>query len=180
MQVIQLNPDLFRRHAEGDVLATEQILTQAQPSLRRLARKVAANLPRTISLTSDDLQQEGAIGVMRGLRRFNPERETDFEAYAMKCAHAAMIDAIRPHRLSQQLTQAGMQLEQPARRQTLEPDFWQHTLRDLTQTERQVIEWYFLENLSMRVITERLGGIGPTAGNRILNHALQIMRERLS
>ncbi len=178
MQVIQLNQELFRRHAEGDLLATEQILKEAQPSLRRLARKVAVGLPVTSSLTSDDLQQEGAIGVMRGLRRFDPERETDFEAFAMRCAHGAMIDAIRSHRSSDQFIQSEMDV--PARHSSLEPDFWQHTLRDLNPTERQVIEWYFQENLSMRVITERLGGIGPVAGNRILNQALQIMRARLS
>ncbi len=43
----------------------------------------------------DDLYQEGMIGLLYAIRRFDPERSENFEAFASTCIKNRLLDALR-------------------------------------------------------------------------------------
>ena len=43
----------------------------------------------------DDLYQEGMVGLLRAVRRYDPERGAGFEAFASVCIRRQVIDALR-------------------------------------------------------------------------------------
>lgn len=43
----------------------------------------------------EDLYQEGMIGLLYAIRRYDPERSDNFEAYASMCIKSRLIDALR-------------------------------------------------------------------------------------
>jgi RNA polymerase sigma factor (sigma-70 family) len=62
----------------GDVSAREELLEQFMPVIRRAARTYAG----MSALTSEELEQEGVVGLFLALGRFDPERGVPFSAYA--------------------------------------------------------------------------------------------------
>lgn len=46
----------------------------------------------------DDLVQEGMIGLLKAIRRYSPERNDNFEAYASLCIRRQVYDAVRRSR----------------------------------------------------------------------------------
>ena len=46
----------------------------------------------------DDLVQEGMIGLLKAIRRYSPERNDNFEAYALLCIRRQVYDAVRRSR----------------------------------------------------------------------------------
>ena len=82
--VLELNPDgpyskeekRIMRHGQR---AKDRMVTGNMRWVFTLARKY---LPVAISLTFDDLVQEGTIGLIRGVEKFDPERGYKFSTYA--------------------------------------------------------------------------------------------------
>lgn len=93
-----LATDLVRRAQEGDTAAREQLVGRLLPLVSALARRF-----RTEGLDQTDLIQEGIVGLLRALERYDPDRGVPFAAYASWWIRQSMQEArgdfIRPLRL---------------------------------------------------------------------------------
>src|SRR5579885_1866862 len=91
-------PDLVRRAQAGDPAAREQLIGRLLPLVSSLARRF-----RTEGLDQTDLIQEGVVGLLRALERYDPARGVPFPAYATwwirQALQEARSDFIRPFRL---------------------------------------------------------------------------------
>jgi RNA polymerase sigma factor (sigma-70 family) len=90
--------ELLRRAKAGDMVARERLIGKLLPLVSSLARRF-----RTEGLDQTDLIQEGIVGVLRALERYDPERGVPFVAYASwwirEALQEARSDFIRPFRL---------------------------------------------------------------------------------
>jgi RNA polymerase primary sigma factor len=82
----------------GDADARARVVEGALPLLRRWARAYSGR-----GVEVDDLVQDGVVGLLRALTRFDPERGVPFGAYARHWIRQAMQQAVaegmRPYRL---------------------------------------------------------------------------------
>ena len=80
---------LLNRYHKGDKKAFEQLV--------KANIKLVTGLARTYKdhgVEYDDLVQEGTIGLMRAIERFNPNRKVPFPAYAKWWIHQAFVQAL--------------------------------------------------------------------------------------
>jgi RNA polymerase sigma factor (sigma-70 family) len=86
------------RAQAGDPAAREQLIDRLLPLVSALARRY-----RTEALDQTDLIQEGIVGVLRALERYEPQRGVPFAAYATWWIRQGLQDTrsdfIRPFRL---------------------------------------------------------------------------------
>ena len=89
---------LVRRAQAGDSLAREQLINRLLPLVAATARRY-----RTEGLDQTDLVQEGLVGLLRALERFDPQRGVPFQAFAVwwirEALQSARSDFMRPFRL---------------------------------------------------------------------------------
>jgi len=89
---------LARRAQAGDGSAQEELIRRLLPLVEATARRY-----RTEGLEQADLRQEGVVGLLRALQRFDPSRGVPFAAYATwwvrQSLQEARSDFIRPMRL---------------------------------------------------------------------------------
>ncbi|MBP9227155.1 MAG: RNA polymerase sigma factor FliA [Sulfuritalea sp.] len=78
--------------AQG-VLAKEQRVTQYAPLVKRMAFLLMAKLPASVDV--DDLIQNGMIGLLDALDRFEEGLGAQFETYAVQRIRGAMLDGLR-------------------------------------------------------------------------------------
>lgn len=91
--------DELVRHAQaGDRRAREELIERMLPLVNSISRTY-----RTTGLEHADLVQEGCVGILRALRRFDPDRGVPFPAYAAFWVRQALqelhSDFVRPLRL---------------------------------------------------------------------------------
>ena len=90
--------ELVRRAQAGDPQAREELIQHLLPLVNSIARAY-----RTTGLEHPDLVQEGCVGILRALQRFDPDRGVPFPAYAALWIRQALqelrSDFIRPLRL---------------------------------------------------------------------------------
>ena len=77
------------RVARGDETAAEQLVTAMTPLLTGMARRFEGRVPRA------DLEQAGAIGLLRAARSFDPEQGTPFGGYAAPFVMGEMLTCVR-------------------------------------------------------------------------------------
>jgi RNA polymerase sigma factor (sigma-70 family) len=92
-------PSLLVRQAQaGDPRAREELIQRLLPLVGSIARSYGVS-----GLSRADLVQEGCVGILRALRRYDPDRGVPFEAYAALWIRQALqelrSDFIRPLRL---------------------------------------------------------------------------------
>jgi RNA polymerase sigma factor (sigma-70 family) len=89
---------LARRAQTGDTAAREELIQRLLPLVHSTARRY-----RTEGLEEADLLQEGIVGLLRALQRFDPERGVPFAAFATwwirQSLQEARSDFMRPMRL---------------------------------------------------------------------------------
>jgi RNA polymerase sigma factor (sigma-70 family) len=89
---------LARRAQTGDEAAREELIRRLLPLVHSTARRY-----RTEGLEQADLLQEGIVGLLRALQRFDPERGVPFAAFATwwirQSLQEARSDFMRPLRL---------------------------------------------------------------------------------
>jgi RNA polymerase sigma factor (sigma-70 family) len=89
---------LARRAQAGDAAAREELIRRLLPLVHSTARRY-----RTEGLEQADLLQEGIVGMLRALQRFDPERGVPFAAFATwwirQSLQEARSDFMRPMRL---------------------------------------------------------------------------------
>ncbi|MER3452567.1 MAG: RNA polymerase sporulation sigma factor SigH [Acidimicrobiia bacterium] len=82
--------ELVARYRGGDVDALETLLER----YRRFARAKARGY-FLIGADSDDIEQEGLIGLYKAVRDFRPDRQASFRAFAELCITRQIITAIK-------------------------------------------------------------------------------------
>jgi RNA polymerase sigma factor (sigma-70 family) len=89
---------LVRRAQRGDDTAREELINRLLPLVSRFARRY-----RTEGLDHTDLLQEGVVGLLRALERYDPGRGVTFPVFASLWVRQALQEArsdfIRPFRL---------------------------------------------------------------------------------
>jgi RNA polymerase sigma factor (sigma-70 family) len=89
---------LARRAQAGDSAAREELIRRLLPLVHSTARRY-----QTEGLEQADLLQEGIVGLLRALQRFDPERGVPFAAFATwwirQSLQEARSDFMRPTRL---------------------------------------------------------------------------------
>jgi RNA polymerase sigma factor (sigma-70 family) len=90
--------ELARRARAGERQAREALIERMLPLVNSIARG-----HRTAGLEQADLVQEGCVGILRALQRFDPDRGVPFSVYAALWIRQALqelrSDFIRPLRL---------------------------------------------------------------------------------
>lgn len=85
--------DLLRRSGSGDSKATERLVG----SHLRFVIKIAGRY-RGLGPPMNDLIQDGILGLIQAVRRFDPERNVRLSTFAMFWIRAAIQDSIRRSR----------------------------------------------------------------------------------
>ena len=80
---------LFKEYHKGDKKAYDQIVVANMKLVKAIARGYKDH-----GVEYDDLVQEGTIGLMTAIERFDPKRKTQFPAYARWWIHQALIQAL--------------------------------------------------------------------------------------
>jgi RNA polymerase nonessential primary-like sigma factor len=81
--------ELLRAAKHGDVEAQRHVVEQLLPSVRRIANRYGA-----FGMSADDLAQEGALGLLDAIERFDPRREDDFATFARWRVRRAILNAL--------------------------------------------------------------------------------------
>ena len=82
--------DLVARYHAGDQAALDVLLQR----YRRFARSKARGY-FLVGADSDDIEQEGMIGLYKAVRDYRPDREAGFRAFAELCVTRQVISAIK-------------------------------------------------------------------------------------
>jgi RNA polymerase sigma factor (sigma-70 family) len=157
--------DLVRRAQAGDTQAREELIQRLLPLVNSIARRY-----RTAGLERADLVQEGAVGVLRALQRFDPDRGVPFSIYAAYWIRQALqelrSDFIRPLRLPPkalrqlaQLKSAHFQIYADQHRDASLTELSTSTDIDLGQ-----VEAILRADASTRSIDEPIGGLEGEIG----------------
>jgi RNA polymerase sigma factor FliA len=86
--------DLWRRYkSNGDAGARERLVVAYSPLVKYMAGKLGASLPAHVE--EADLISYGLGGLISAIERFDLDRETKFETYAMTRIRGAIIDELR-------------------------------------------------------------------------------------
>lgn len=88
------NEELCILAKEGNADAESMLIANLLPSLKALAAKFEAQYSG-LQIESDDLLQEGAIGFLRAVHSFRPEKGNLFQTYASRVSENAMMDYVR-------------------------------------------------------------------------------------
>ena len=157
----QIAPEQLVRAKAGDERALAGIISRMMPQVRFGAYSLPAE-----GLDSEDLVQEGLIGLMHAIGTYVPEKGVKFETYGASCIQNAQISALRAARrkkhgplnssvpLSEEQTIPGPE-EAAIQQEQLE--LWQARFRSqLSERERQVLT-LVLKGDSYREIAEILG-----------------------
>ena len=78
--------------AQG-VLAKEQLVSKYVPLVKRIAFHLMAKLPASVEV--DDLVQNGMIGLLDAMSRYEEGLGAQFETYAVQRIRGAMLDGLR-------------------------------------------------------------------------------------
>lgn len=132
-------PGLVRQAQAGDTEARERLIGRLLPLVSSLARRF-----RSEGLDQTDLIQEGIVGLLRALDRYEPDRGVPFPAYATLWIRQSLQDArsdfIRPFRLPpkalrqlSQLKSEHQRIYQTERRSAGIPELAERTKVELEQ-----------------------------------------------
>ncbi len=94
----------------GDAAAREQLLERNMGFVRKLAREIHRQTGES-GLDVDDLVQEGCIGLLSAVDRFDAGKGASFLAYAASAIRNAMTDCVRAalSQFEQRMTGDGLQ-----------------------------------------------------------------------
>lgn len=135
---------LVHRARTGDAAAQEELIRRLLPLVQSTARRY-----RTEGLDQADLLQDGIVGLLRALQRFDPDRGVPFAAFASWWIRQSLQEArsefIRPMRLPpkalrqlSQLKSEHQRIYQGERRSAGVAELAQRTSIDLEQAEALV------------------------------------------
>src|SRR6266516_3046512 len=157
--------ELVRRAQSGDLQAREKLIERMLPLVNSIARAY-----RTARLEHADLVQEGCVGVLRALQRFDPNRGVPFPAYAAWWVRQALqewrSDFLRPFRLPPQALSQLQQLQHEHQRIYAEEhrDASVAELAESTAIDRDQVEALRRADAATRSIDEPVAGLDGELG----------------
>ena len=80
------------------LLSSRQGNPEAEEALIRRYGRLIRSLARPFFLTGgdgEDLMQEGMLGLLNAIRRFDPQEETSFRTFAVLCIRSSLYSALR-------------------------------------------------------------------------------------
>lgn len=80
-------------NSTGSLADRNKVVTEYWPLVGKIARQVYRRIKGTVSV--DELQSFGAVGLIEAVERFNPEIQTSFEGYASIRIRGSIIDELR-------------------------------------------------------------------------------------
>src|SRR5204863_9970440 len=83
------HPTLLAAARRGDRLSRERLIGEYLPVVRAIASRY-----RDLGVPLDDLVQEGSLGVLEAISRFDTRRSDDFESYARFRIRRAIRNAL--------------------------------------------------------------------------------------
>jgi RNA polymerase sigma factor for flagellar operon FliA len=86
-------PSLWRRCADGDELARQQLLTEHLGLVHFVARQIARGLAADVDF--DELVSAGTLGLMSALESFDPGRGLAFSTFAAPRIRGSILDELR-------------------------------------------------------------------------------------
>jgi len=186
--------ELLERSREGDSAALHVLLER----YRRFARSKARGY-FLVGADSDDIEQEGMIGLYKAIRDFRPDRQASFRAFAELCITRQIITAIKTatrqkHRpLNQYLSISGVRGGDDQHERTIEEllddhaaDPAEHVVRSerMNAMRRSMTE--MLSSLEVEVLRLYVDGnsyqqIGEQLGRhtKSIDNALQRIKRKL-
>ena len=184
--------ELWRAAKAGDAEAEEQLIERYAVTVRMCARPYFL-----AGGDSEDLLQEGMIGLLTAVRRFDPNRDVTFKTFAQRCVVTRLLSAVRTasrskHRpLNDYISFESPQFDERQIMSTgnlRDPEelvitkeltdelhlVWSEKLSGL---ERQILQLY-LEGMSNRDIAERVGRSEKSVDNAVqrVRHKLTVQR----
>ena len=87
------DPQLDSMYTAQGTLQKEELVSQYAPLVKRIAYHLMARLPASVE--ADDLVQNGMIGLLDALSRFEEGMGAQFETYAVQRIRGAMLDGLR-------------------------------------------------------------------------------------
>lgn len=177
--------ELIQKLREGDERIMDYILEKYKPLVLR-----KANAMFLIGGDTDDLIQEGMIGLFKAIRDYRSDRETSFFHFAELCINRQLYSAVEASNRKKhvplntyesfysQTTEEGKSLaetlltdqmddpEQLVIEQENFTAFWEQLREQLSALERQVLDAY-LEGKNYRQIAEELGKSPKTIDNAL-------------
>ena len=186
--------ELVRRARDGDRRSLDLLLRRHRALVRSVARRYFLR-----GQDSDDVLQEGTIGLYKAIRHFDVEQETTFRSYAELCISRQILTAIKDaNRLKHTALNVSVSLDapssdhegRPATRERLlmsrafNPEVFviaadearalKDTLRrGLTRLEEDVLH-LFLDGKSYEQIAQKLG-----SERKHIDNALQRVRSKV-
>lgn len=177
--------ELIQKLREGDERIMDYILEKYKPLVLR-----KANAMFLIGGDTDDLIQEGMIGLFKAIRDYRSDREASFFHFAELCINRQLYSAVEAFNRKKhvplntyvsfysQTTEEGKSLaetlltdqmddpEQLVIEQENFTAFWEQLREQLSALERQVLDAY-LEGKNYRQIAEELGKSPKTIDNAL-------------
>jgi RNA polymerase sigma factor (sigma-70 family) len=156
---------LARRAQAGDLRAREELIVRMLPLVNSIARGY-----RTTGLERADLVQEGCVGILRALRRFDPDRGVPFTAYATLWVRQALqelrSDFIRPLRVPPKALRQLAQLKSEHDRVYADEhrDASLAELASSTEIALDQVEALLRTDASTRSLDEPIGGLEGEIG----------------
>ena len=184
--------ELLKRSAAGDRNAEEQLVERYMRLVRSCARPLFL-----AGGDSEDLIQEGLLGLLSAIRQFDPGCGASFSTFADHCIRMRLLSAIKSaSRLKHLPLNDGVSLEQLSENPELQfsanPDFLRHNPEDLVLARERTEELYYelsqcLSRLEKQVLDLYLDGYSyREIGFRLrkepkaIDNAVQRIRRKLA
>jgi RNA polymerase sigma factor for flagellar operon FliA len=82
---------LYKKDGKKEI--RDELIARHRPLVRYLAEHQVQKLPRSVSV--DDMESEGTIGLMDAIEKFDPDRGIKFKTYCSTRVRGAMLDSLR-------------------------------------------------------------------------------------
>jgi RNA polymerase sporulation-specific sigma factor len=174
--------ELVKRANEGDDSAMSELIARIAPAAKAKSVKYSGG---DFRLSKEDLAQEGMVGFLYAVRKFDPSKGVPFEAYASSCIESRVLSFLARanssgnYALSSALnvidTESPMQIIDPvnsisAREEKIEISMFIDTC--LSDFEKSVI-FMRLRGYRYSEISEALG-----CGKKSVDNAVQRIRKK--
>ena len=157
--------------------AKEQI-EQLLPFVYWMAWRLAKALPSHVEV--DDLIQEGVLGLMQALAKFDPRQNVTVTSYVGYRVRGAMIDSLRAMDAvlgrSEELT--GYEKPAEENESTKETAILADAIEQLPERGRRVLSLYYYGELRMKDIGARLG-FSESRACQVHAQGIQRLRSRM-
>lgn len=176
---------LINKAQAGDSGALSELVVKASPFVHVLVKQFLKN-SSNMTIESDDLFQEGMLGVLSAIKSFDSLKNTAFKTYVSECVHNRLVSAARKRSESSVFTYATVPLENSAENVYQSTSVEEITIgresfericdyinSRLSKKEREVLK-LFLSGLSYEEIARKTGSSVKSVDN-----SLQRVRQKI-